>query len=196
MVVEGETISSVGTQRPQGPFDREIDCGNNVLMPGLVNAHTHIPMTLLRGYGGGCDLHTWLNQWIFPTEAKLDGRAVRAGTGLALAELIAGGVTTIADMYMHTTDIAQTVLEAGISANLSCGGLLRGPGGLQPGHLQGLRQPAPAHRGVARRGERPDFGGRLHPQGVYLQRPPVAVDGGVRPGEKTGDARPCLRDPV
>ena len=109
VVVEGETISSVGTQRPQGPFDREIDCGNNVLMPGLVNAHTHIPMTLLRGYGGGCDLHTWLNQWIFPTEAKLDGRAVRAGTGLALAELIAGGVTTIADMYMHTTDIAQTV---------------------------------------------------------------------------------------
>ena len=81
VVVEGETISSVGTQRPQGPFDREIDCGNNVLMPGLVNAHTHIPMTLLRGYGGGCDLHTWLNQWIFPTEAKLDGRAVRAGTG-------------------------------------------------------------------------------------------------------------------
>ena len=79
VVVEGETISSVGTQRPQGPFDREIDCGNNVLMPGLVNAHTHIPMTLLRGYGGGCDLHTWLNQWIFPTEAKLDGRAVRAG---------------------------------------------------------------------------------------------------------------------
>ena len=48
VVVEGETISSVGTQRPQGPFDREIDCGNNVLMPGLVNAHTHIPMTLLR----------------------------------------------------------------------------------------------------------------------------------------------------
>ena len=126
VVVEGETISSVGTQRPQGPFDREIDCGNNVLMPGLVNAHTHIPMTLLRGYGGGGDLHTWLNQRIFPTEAKLDGRAVRAGTGLALAELIAGGVTTIADMYMHTTDIAQTVLEAGISANLSCGGVYFG----------------------------------------------------------------------
>ncbi len=126
VVVEGETISSVGTQRPQGPFDREIDCGNNVLMPGLVNAHTHIPMTLLRGYGGGCDLHTWLNQWIFPTEAKLGGRVVRGGTGLALAELIAGGVTTIADMYMHTTDIAQTVLEAGISANLSCGGVYFG----------------------------------------------------------------------
>lgn len=126
VAVEGDKILSVGDQRPQGPFDQEIDCKNNVLMPGLVNAHTHIPMTLLRGYGGGCDLQTWLNQWIFPAEAKLDSRAVRAGAGLALAELIAGGVTTIADMYMFTPDIAQTVLEAGISANLSCGGVYFG----------------------------------------------------------------------
>ena len=79
--------------------------------------------TLLRGYGGGCDLQTWLNDWIFPAEAKLDDRAVKAGAGLALAELIASGVTTIADMYMHTPAIAETVLQAGISANLSCGGV-------------------------------------------------------------------------
>ncbi len=133
VVVEGETIASVTPTRPAGAFTQEIDCGGNVLMPGLVNAHTHIPMTLMRGYGGGCDLHTWLNDWIFPAEAKLDGRAVRAGAGLALAELIAGGVTTIADMYMHTTHIAQAVLEAGISANLSCGGVYFGaPGDFGP----------------------------------------------------------------
>ena len=102
-------------------------------MPGLVNAHTHIPMTLMRGYAGGCDLHTWLNDWIFPAEAKLDDRAVRAGADLALAELIAGGVTTIADMYMHTPAIAQAVLAAGISANLSCGGVYFGaPGDFSP----------------------------------------------------------------
>ena len=133
VVVEGETITSVTATRPAGAFTQEIDCGGNVLMPGLVNAHTHIPMTLMRGYGGGCDLHTWLNDWIFPAEAKLDGRAVRAGAGLALAELIASGVTTIADMYMHTTHIAQAVLEAGISANLSCGGVYFGaPGDFGP----------------------------------------------------------------
>lgn len=133
VVVEGETIASVTPTRPAGAFTQEIDCGGNVLMPGLVNAHTHIPMTLMRGYGGGCDLHTWLNDWIFPAEAKLDGRAVRAGAGLALAELIASGVTTIADMYMHTTHIAQAVLEAGISANLSCGGVYFGaPGDFGP----------------------------------------------------------------
>ena len=98
VAVEGDKIASVGTVRPDGPFDQEVDCHGNVLMPGLVNAHTHIPMTLLRGYGGGCDLQTWLNQWIFPAEAKLDDRAVAAGTGLGLAEMIANGVTTIADM--------------------------------------------------------------------------------------------------
>ena len=79
VVVQGATIRSVGTERPAGPFAHEIDCRGNVLMPGLVNAHTHIPMTLLRGYGGGCDLQTWLNDWIFPAEAKLDDRAVKAG---------------------------------------------------------------------------------------------------------------------
>lgn len=133
VVVEGERIAAVSSTRPQGPFAQEIDCGGNVLMPGLVNAHTHIPMTLMRGYAGGCDLHTWLNDWIFPAEAKLDGRAVRAGAGLALAELIASGVTTIADMYMHTPAIAQAVLAAGISANLSCGGVYFGaPGDFSP----------------------------------------------------------------
>lgn len=133
VVVEGERIAAVSSTRPQGPFAQEIDCGGNVLMPGLVNAHTHIPMTLMRGYAGGCDLHTWLNDWIFPAEAKLDDRAVRAGADLALAELIAGGVTTIADMYMHTTAIAQAVLAAGISANLSCGGVYFGaPGDFSP----------------------------------------------------------------
>lgn len=129
VVVEGETIASVTPTRPAGAFTQEIDCGGNVLMPGLVNAHTHIPMTLMRGYAGGCDLHTWLNDWIFPAEAKLDDRAVRAGADLALAELIAGGVTTIADMYMHTPAIAQAVLAAGISANLSCGGVYFGAPG-------------------------------------------------------------------
>lgn len=133
VAVEGDKISSVGTQRPQGTFDQEIDCHNNVLLPGLVNAHTHVPMTLLRGYGGGCDLQTWLNQWIFPTEAKLDDRAVAAGAALGLAEMIASGTTCIADMYMHTPAIAQQVLEAGISANLSCGGVYFGtPGDFSP----------------------------------------------------------------
>ena len=95
--------------------------GKTALLPGFVNAHTHVPMTLMRGYGGGCDLHTWLHQYIFPTEAKWDDRAIRAATALGLAEMIASGVTCIADMYMNNEAIIQEVLSAGISANICCG---------------------------------------------------------------------------
>ena len=122
--VEGTRIRSVGTQRPWGPFDQEIDGKGNVLMPGFVNAHTHVPMTAMRGYGDGNNLQDWLNNYIFPVEARWDDRAVRACTALGLAEMIASGVTCIADMYMRTDIIAQEVASAGISANLSVGGVL------------------------------------------------------------------------
>ena len=126
VTVEGSKITAVGTQRPVGAFDREIDCTGKVMTPGLVNAHTHVAMTLMRGYGGGCDLHTWLNDYIFPAEAKLDNWCVAAGTALGLAEMIASGVTCIADMYMQTETVAQTVLDAGLSANLACGAVYFG----------------------------------------------------------------------
>ena len=124
--VEGTSITYVGTHRPQGDLDRVVDCSGKVMMPGLINAHTHLPMTLMRGYGGGCDLQTWLHDYIFPAEGKLDPRAVSAGAGLGLAEMIASGVTCVADMYMFTSTIAQEILKSGISANLSCGGVYFG----------------------------------------------------------------------
>lgn len=122
VAVEGSQIASVGCQRPEGRFDQVIEGSGKVLMPGFVNTHTHVPMTMMRGYGGGCDLHTWLNRHIFPTEAKWDDRAIRAATALGLAEMIASGVTCIADMYMRSEAIIQEVLTAGISANICCGG--------------------------------------------------------------------------
>lgn len=126
VAVEGSQIAYVGDVRPEGAFDEHIDGKGQVLMPGFVNCHTHIPMTLLRGYGGGHDLQSWLNDYIFPAEARLDDRAVAAGTGLGLAEMIANGVTCIVDMYGHTDTIAREILNAGISANLSCGGVYFG----------------------------------------------------------------------
>ena len=175
VAVEGTKIASVGTEPPEGTFDRVVDGAGKVLLPGFVNAHTHLPMTLMRGYGGGCDLHTWLNQYIFPAEARLDSRAVAAGAGLGLAEMIASGVTCVADMYMHTGTIAEQILEAGISAN-----------------LRRLPEPGRPDRGVAWGGGGPDPGGRLGPRGVHLQSPSVAVDGRVRRRAPTGDARPRL----
>ena len=119
VLVEGTAIAQVGQTRPQGQFDRVVDCTGKVMMPGLINAHTHLPMTLMRGYGGGHDLQHWLNDYIFPAEDKLDSASVQAGTQLALAELIAGGVTCVADMYYFCPDIAQAAADSGISANIS-----------------------------------------------------------------------------
>ena len=126
VAVEGTRIASVETVRPAGEGDRVIDCAGKVMMPGLVNAHTHVPMTLMRGYGGGCDLHTWLNKYIFPAEAKWDDRAIRACADLGLMEMIASGTTCIADMYMRMNIMGQAVADAGISANLCCGGVFFG----------------------------------------------------------------------
>ena len=104
---------------PDDPAGRSIDGRGKVLMPGLINAHTHLPMTLLRGYADDTDLHHWLNDHIFPAEARLDDRAVRAGTQLALAECVASGTVSVTDMYDHIEAIAACVAESGIKANIS-----------------------------------------------------------------------------
>lgn len=119
VATEGKKISYVGTTRPEGMFERTIEGAGKVLMPGLINAHTHLPMTLMRGYGGGCSLQTWLNEYIFPAEDKLDSRCVQAGVALSLCELIASGVTAVADMYYFCPDVAKMVAQSGISANIS-----------------------------------------------------------------------------
>ena len=113
VAVEGSKIVSVGAQRPAGDFETEIDGKGGVLMPGFVNAHTHVPMTAMRGYGDGNNLQDWLNNYIFPVEARWDDRAIRACTDLGLAEMIASGVTCIADMYGHSPAIAQSVADSG-----------------------------------------------------------------------------------
>ena len=123
VVVEGHQITDFGTQRPQGFTGKFIDGKGGILLPGLVNAHTHLPMTAMRGYGDGHDLQDWLQNYIFPVEAKWDDRAIRACAALGLAELIASGVTCIADMYMHTDAILREIEAAGLSANVSCGGV-------------------------------------------------------------------------
>ena len=123
VVVDGHRITDFGARRPQGFTGKCIDGKGGILMPGLVNAHTHVPMTAMRGYGDGNNLQDWLHNFIFPVEAKWDDRAIRCCAALGLAEMIASGVTCIADMYMHTDAVLREVESAGISANVSCGGV-------------------------------------------------------------------------
>lgn len=119
--VEDGKIVYVGQERPRGFSGTQLNGGGRVLMPGFVNAHTHLPMTVMRGYGGGHDLQTWLNEFIFPVEDKWDDRAIRAATQLGVAEMIASGVTCVADMYMRCETIIEELVAAGLNANVCCG---------------------------------------------------------------------------
>ena len=112
-------ITYLGEQAPEEKAARRIDGRNKVLLPGLVNIHTHIPMTLLRGYADDYVLQDWLNDHIFPAEARLDPRAVSAGVYTGLAEMIASGTTSFSDTYFFCEAIAEAVDQAGIKANLA-----------------------------------------------------------------------------
>lgn len=92
-----------------------IDASGRIVLPGLVNAHTHVPMVLFRGMADDLTLEDWLNNHIFPAEsANVSREFVAAGTRLALAEMIRGGTTTFSDMYYFEDAIAEETSRAGM----------------------------------------------------------------------------------
>ncbi|HVR41938.1 MAG TPA: amidohydrolase [Thermoanaerobaculia bacterium] len=96
-----------------------IDARGGAILPGLVNAHTHVPMVLFRGIADDLPLMEWLQSYIFPAEAKnVDAEFVRWGTRLAAAEMIRTGTTTFADMYYFEAEIARETRDAGLRAVL------------------------------------------------------------------------------
>ncbi|MBO4247731.1 amidohydrolase [Halomicrobium sp. IBSBa] len=98
--------------------DDELDASGGLVVPGLVNAHTHVAMTLLRGYADDKPLDAWLQEDIWPVEAELTADDVRAGAELGLVEMIKSGTTALSDMYFHVDEIAGAVEQAGLRAVL------------------------------------------------------------------------------
>ena len=118
VAVEKDKIVAVGTE---GEIARQffskqmINAAGKVIIPGLINTHTHIPMTLFRGIADDLDLQEWLTKYIFPAEAKnVTEDFVRVGTRLGLAEMIRGGTTTYCDMYYFEDAIADETFKAGV----------------------------------------------------------------------------------
>jgi len=118
--ISSEKIVAVGPEEEilkNYQAHESIDCQGKVLMPGLINAHTHVPMTLLRGLEDDSRLDVWLLGYMMPVEREfVSPEFVRLGTSLACVELIRSGVTCFADMYYFEEDVAQATAEAGLRA--------------------------------------------------------------------------------
>ena len=120
--VKGSFIEYIGETEPLGAKDIDsYDGSGKLLMPGFYNAHSHVPMSLLRGYGENMQLSDWLNKRIFPFEDKLTGDDIYNGTMLGMAEMIRFGIISTTDMYYHGDEMARAVIESGAKMNLSIG---------------------------------------------------------------------------
>ena len=120
VLVDQET-GTIRAVEPDLEGDTTLSAVGGLVMPGLVNAHTHVAMTLLRGYADDKPLDAWLQEDIWPAEAALELADVRAGTELGLLEMIKSGTTAFADMYFHMETVAEAVAAAGLRARLSHG---------------------------------------------------------------------------
>ena len=120
VAIRGNQIIAVGPDAElQANYSaaETVDCSHQVVMPGLVNAHTHVPMTLLRGLADDLRLDVWLLGYMMPVEREfVSPDFVRLGTKLACVELIRSGVTSFADMYYFEEDVARATAEAGLRA--------------------------------------------------------------------------------
>lgn len=121
--VDGEYIDHVSSEAPSEAYDELRDMDGAILMPALVNAHGHAPMTLLRGAGTGLDLQSWLNGAIFPVETKLTPDDIRVGTEAAMLEMLASGTVCFSEMYDFPFADAEAVAASGMKANISRVGL-------------------------------------------------------------------------
>ncbi len=129
LIIEGSKITEIGSGElpSEDRFKEIIDAHNMVVMPGLVNAHTHAAMTLFRGYADDLPLMEWLQNKIWPLETRLQPEDYYWGTMLGITEMIKSGTTCFADMYFMMEQAARAVKETGIRACLARGMVGIGP---------------------------------------------------------------------
>jgi 5-methylthioadenosine/S-adenosylhomocysteine deaminase len=157
---EDGAIAAIGPEVVAEDGDEAIDAGGMPLVPALVNGHTHAAMTLFRGYGGDLPLMRWLQEKIWPVEAKLDAEDVYWGTRLACAEMIRTGTARFWDMYWQPDATARAVEDAGLRATIG-GPLFDASGGTAEVQAQALDDLE------ALGGRGPAIGVALAPHSIY-----------------------------
>lgn len=118
---QNELESEWKSDFPKISWDIEMDCKDNLLMPGFKDAHTHSAMTFLRSYADDVPLQTWLNEKVFPMEAKLTGEDIYELTRLAILEYLTSGITSIFEMYLTPDTIAEACIDMGMRCVLTSG---------------------------------------------------------------------------
>ncbi len=120
VLIDGNVFSKiVDVSTPEMASGAEIiDCKNLALVPAFYNGHTHAAMSLLRGYADDMELSKWLNEYIWPFEAKLTDRDIEIGSRLAVLEMIKSGTVFFSDMYWHREQTMKVVEEMGIRASI------------------------------------------------------------------------------
>lgn len=119
LAIDGDKISYIGSEMPTGEFDEIKDMSGKLLMSGLINCHNHSPMVLLRGIGSDLPLQQWLFDTVFPIEDKLTAEDIKAGSELALLEMISSGTVSFSDMYFEPEMTIEAVAKSGMKANIS-----------------------------------------------------------------------------
>ena len=139
--IEDTTITQISEKSINVEADFKINGNKKLVIPGLINMHTHIPMTLLRGYGDDMVLNQWLEERIWPVEAKLNSKYISCGTKLGLLEMISSGTTMFLDMYFFEDTIGVETEKAGLRGYCSRGDMFFCPFELRQGrfHCSGLR---------------------------------------------------------
>lgn len=141
ILIDGKRIAGFPENADGVLYDEIIDGKGMLALPGLVNTHTHVAMTLFRSYADDLALMDWLQNMIWPAEAHLDDDIVYWGSMLAFAEMIRGGTTAFCDMYMFMDSCAQAAEAAGIRGNIA-----RGLAGVTPNGMKALEENVELYR--------------------------------------------------
>jgi 5-methylthioadenosine/S-adenosylhomocysteine deaminase len=170
-------IEAIGPSVAPEPGDETLDASGMALAPALVNGHTHAAMTLFRGYGGDLPLMRWLQEKIWPVEARLEAEDVYWGTRLACAEMIRTGTARFWDMYWQPAATARAVEDAGLRATIG-GPLFDADGRTAQMQAQGLAD-------IEALGEfGPSIGVALAPHSIYTVSEELLHWAGERAAER------------
>ncbi len=168
IVIQDGRISRIGLSAEIPSLGEEIDLGGRIVMPGLVNTHTHSPSSIFRGYADDLPLHTWLEEQLWPAERKTTRSSVLAASRLAYLEFLMNGMTTNVDMWYFANEVFRAAEESGLRSFV-CAGIFSFPSPESDHSLRDAEAFVQQHLSPSCRRVQPGFG----PHDAYSCSPDI-----------------------